>query len=155
MLYLWIKYLHIVGAVVIFGTGLGTAFQMWMAHRGRDPRSIATVARNVMVADWVFTTPAVVLQPITGLTLAVLVGHAIHDGWLILSLVLYGIAAACWLPVVWLQIRMARIARETAERGGRLPPAYWRMARVWFWLGWPAFVAVLVILHLMVFRPDI
>ncbi|HYD67244.1 DUF2269 domain-containing protein [Azospirillum sp.] len=153
--YLWVKYAHILGAVVIFGTGLGTAFQMFAAHLRGDVRGIAVVARNVVLADWLFTTPSVILQPITGVTLALLAGFPLTSGWIVVSVGLYALAGACWLPVVWLQLRMAQLARAAAEEGTPLPPAYHRMARWWFALGWPAFGALLVVFHLMLFKPDL
>lgn len=151
--YVWLKYLHVVSATVIFGTGLGTAFQMWTAHRSGDVQAIAVVARNVVRADWLFTTPAVFVQPATGLWLAHLAGYGIGDRWLTVSLLLYAVAGACWLPVVWLQIRMRDLAVAAATNGQPLPTAYHRALRCWFVLGWPAFGAVLVIFHLMVTRP--
>lgn len=151
--YLWLKYLHIVSAMVIFGTGLGTAFQMWMAHRSQNAAVISAVAHNVVWADWLFTTPAVIVQPISGVILAWMVGYGWNDRWLTASVALYVLAGACWLPVVWLQIRMRDLATEAALSRHPLPPTYQRCARWWFVLGWPAFGAVLVIIHLMIQRP--
>lgn len=152
---LWLKFLHLLGAMVLFGTGLGTAFQFWFAHRSGDPRAIAVVARNTVLADWAFTAPAVILQPITGIALAVLLGYSLTSGWIVMTLALYILAGACWLPVVALQIRMARLAHEAVRSGRPLPPHYHRAARMWLRLGWPAFAAVLVILHLMLARPSL
>jgi uncharacterized membrane protein len=150
-----LKFLHVVGAAVIFGTGLGTAFQMWRADRSRDARFIAGVARGVITADWLFTAPAVVLQPVTGYFLARAIGWPLDSGWIVLSAALYVFAGVCWCPVVWLQIRMRRLADDAVRTGAPLPDRYRRCARVWFWLGWPAFGAVLVIFHLMIARPEI
>ncbi|MEN3791930.1 DUF2269 domain-containing protein [Fulvimarina sp. MAC3] len=151
--YLWIKYVHLIGATVIFGTGLGTAFQMLSAHRSGEVRGIALVARNVVKADWFFTTPAVIIQPLTGATMAIYMGYSIWDRWLWMSILLYALAGACWLPVVWLQLRMRDLAAQAAEKGTPLPPDYHRLFRCWFALGWPAFGAVLVIFHLMIQKP--
>ena len=150
-----IKYLHVLGAIVIFGTGLGTAFHMWCAHRTGDARVIAAAGRSTVLADWIFTTPAVVLQPLTGVALAWVYGWPLTTGWLIVSVALYLLAGACWLPVVWLQLRMRALAQAAADAGMPLPAAYRRAARVWFWLGWPAFLAMFVILHLMIARPGL
>ena len=150
-----VKYLHVLGAIVIFGTGLGTAFHMWCAHRTGDARVIAAAARSTALADWIFTTPAVVLQPLTGVALAWLYGWPLTTGWLIASVALYLLAGACWLPVVWLQLRMRALAQTAAETGAPLPAAYRRAARAWFWLGWPAFLAMFAILHLMIARPGL
>jgi uncharacterized membrane protein len=152
---LWLRFLHLLGAILLFGTGLGTAFQFWMAHRSGDARAIAVVARNSVLADWLFTTPAILLQPLTGAALAVMLGYALTSGWILATLLLYGLAGACWLPVVALQIRMARLARQAVAAGKPLPPEYHHAARLWFRLGWPAFAAVLLILHLMIWRPGL
>ena len=150
-----LRWVHVVSATILFGTGLGTAFHMWMAHLGRDPRVIAAVGRNVVLADWFFTTPAVIVQPVSGYFLARLAGIPLDSGWLLLSVALYLLTGACWLPVVWLQMRMARLAAEAARQSTPLPPAYFRAARAWFWLGWPAFIAVLAIIHLMLAKPSL
>ncbi len=152
--YTWIKILHIASSTILFGTGLGTAFQMWMAHLSGDPRSIATVARNVVRADLLFTMPSVVIQPLSGIALVWLAGFDPLASWLVVAYGLYGLAAACWLPVVWLQIRARDMAREAAAADRPLPQAYHRCMRLWFALGWPAFSAVLAIFWLMVAKPE-
>lgn len=116
-LYMAIKYVHVISSTIIFGTGLGTAFQMWAAHRRGDVRAIAVVARNVVRADWYFTTPAVIVQPLSGAAMMHLAGFQITDGWLAVSLGLYVLTGACWLPVVWLQMRAAKLAEEAAVTG--------------------------------------
>lgn len=153
--YLWLKVIHILSATVLFGTGLGTAFQMWMAHLSGDPRSIATVARNVVVADFAFTTPAVVIQPATGILLIWLSGADPFSSWLVAVYVLYAIAGACWIPVVWLQIRVRDIAQDACVAGSALPLTYQRYMWLWFALGCPAFAAVIAIFWLMVIKPTV
>ena len=149
---LWIKLAHILGAVILFGTGLGTAFHMWFAHLRGNPATIAVVARNVVLADWVFTTPAVILQPITGAWLAIEGGYSWSDRWLVSAVALYLIAGACWVPVVCLQLRMYQLARQALVSGEPLPEAYRRYSRWWFRLGWPAFLSLIVVFYLMVFK---
>ena len=152
MLYLSLKTLHVLSMVLLFGTGLGTAWYKWMADRSGNLAHIAVTNRHVVLADWLFTTPTVILQPATGLWMAAMIGLPLSTPWLAASLVLYAIAGVCWLPVVWLQMRMARLSREAAETGAALPPLYWRYARTWFWLGVPAFAAMVVIVALMVLK---
>ena len=153
--YTWIKLAHILGATVLFGTGLGTAFQMWMAHRSGDARAIATVSRNVVLADFLFTTPAVILQPLTGIALTWLVGLDPLSPWLVAAYALYFIAGACWLPVVWLQLRICALAGDAAESGRTLSRDYHRFMRFWFYLGWPAFAAVIIIIWLMTSKAQV
>lgn len=150
-----IKLLHILSSTVLFGTGLGTAFQMWMAHQGGDVAGIARVSRQVVWADWLFTTPAIVLQPLTGLLLVHVLGYGLWEPWLVAVYALYALAGACWLPVVWLQLRIRDLAAAAAGNSSCLPPRYFRLMRWWFWLGWPAFIAVLGIFWLMVTKPGL
>lgn len=152
MSYLAIKTLHILSMVLLFGTGLGSAFYKWMADRSGVVAHIAATNRQVVLADWMFTTPTVIFQPLSGLWLAYQAGWSLTTPWIALSLGLYALAGACWLPVVVLQIRMARLAAEALRAGSDLPPRYWRMARAWFWLGVPAFTAMVLVVALMVFK---
>ena len=154
-LYLLVKLVHILSATVLFGTGLGTAFFMWRADRSGDVAAIAVTARNVVLADWMFTTPAVILQPLTGVWLAVEGGYSLTETWLMVSIGLYLVAGACWLPVVRLQTRMRDLAAAARATESPLPEAYRRRMRLWFILGWPAFTAVIVVFFLMVVRPGI
>jgi uncharacterized membrane protein len=152
-LYALLKIAHIVGATVLLGTGAGIAFFMLMAHRTRDPALIAHTAGIVVLADTVFTASAVILQPVTGAALAHLSGYPLLSGWIGASLVLYVVAGLCWLPVVWIQIRLRDLARHAVATGAPLPERYVRLFRLWFALGFPAFAAVLGIVWLMVVKP--
>lgn len=153
MTYLFVKWLHVLSATVLFGTGLGTAFQMWMAHRRGDVRAIAATARNVVKADWLFTATSGVAQPVTGGVMIWMAGHDPLAPWLAWSYALYALALACWLPVVWLQIRVRNLAEAAVREATPLPAAYHRCMRWWFALGWPAFLSLLAIFWLMVARP--
>jgi uncharacterized membrane protein len=152
-LLLALRLLHILGATVLFGTGLGIAFFMLMAHRTRDPALIAHTARIVVIADAAFIATAVVIQPVTGLLQARLIGFSLEEPWLAISLGLYLLVGACWLPVVWIQIRLRNLAATAARDGTPLPPLYHRLFRIWFALGWPAFAGVIAIFALMVWKP--
>ena len=151
--YFVLKFIHIVSSAVLFGTGLGIAFFMWMAHRTGDARAIAQTARTVVIADAVFTASAVVVQLATGLGLAAIAGFSLREPWLVAALALYVFVGACWLPVVWIQLRLRDLARDAAAAGTALPARYRRLFGIWFWLGWPAFVGVLVIFALMIWKP--
>jgi uncharacterized membrane protein len=153
--YFALKFLHIIGAAVLLGTGAGIAFFMLVAHRTGKPAIISGVARIVVTADFLFTATAVVAQPITGLLLVWLIGYSLWDGWIVLSIVLYFVTGAFWLPVVWMQMRMRDLAEEAVRRDQPLPPAYHRLFRLWFAFGFPAFAAVLGIFWLMIARPPI
>lgn len=151
--YLLVKWLHILSSVVLVGTGLGSAFYMFFGNRSGSVAAQAVISRLVVRADWWFTTPAAVFQPLSGLWLAHAAGWPLSTPWLLLALLLYAFAGACWLPVVWLQLRMARMAHEAARGGTPLPAAFDRYRRWWEGLGYPAFVAMLAIFYLMVAKP--
>jgi uncharacterized membrane protein len=153
MAYLVLKFLHVIGAMVLLGTGSGIAFFMLMAHRSRDVAFIARTAGTVVTADLLFTASAVVVQPITGYVLAREAGFPIGEGWILASLVLYGVAGLFWLPVVWMQARMRDLARAAAAGGTPLPAAYHRLFRWWFAFGFPGFGAVAGIVWLMIAKP--
>ncbi|MCB1336127.1 MAG: DUF2269 domain-containing protein [Maritimibacter sp.] len=146
-------YLHVIGAAVLFGTGAGIAFFMVISNRSGDPRLIAHVAGIVVLADTVFTATAAVVQPITGTLLARSAGWPLLEGWVAVSLLLYVVVGAFWLPVVWIQIRLRDLARAARDTGEALPLRYHRLYRVWFAFGFPAFGAVLAILWLMLDKP--
>ncbi len=152
MTYTALKTLHILSMVLLFGTGLGSAFYKWMADRSGIVTHIAITNRHVVLADWIFTTPTVIFQPLSGLLMVSLLGLPLTTPWIIVSLLLYALAGICWLPVVWLQIRMQRISAEAASRGCHLPEVYWQMARLWFWLGVPAFISMVLVVALMVYK---
>jgi uncharacterized membrane protein len=153
--YLVLKFLHVIGATVLLGTGAGIAFFMLLAHRSGDVAVIAGVARIVVIADYVFTATAVVAQPVTGLLLAKSAGYSLAEGWIVASIALYLFTGAFWLPVVWMQARMRNLARAALEAGTPLPREYHRLFRWWFAFGFPAFTAVLAIFWLMIARPEL
>jgi uncharacterized membrane protein len=153
MEYLAIKWLHILSSTLLFGTGLGSAFYMFFSSLTRDVRAIAVVVRYVVIADWAFTTPTIILQPATGFYLLHLGGIDWRSTWIIASIGLYLLAGACWLPVAWMQIRMRDMARAAAQSGTELPARYWRYLRWWVALGIVAFCSLVVVFYLMVVKP--
>ena len=153
MIYLWIKVLHVVSATVLFGTGLGIAFFKVTADGSGNVNAMRVVGERVVWADWLFTTPAIVVQAVTGVALARIAGVPLLSGWVLAAIVLYGLAGVCWLPVVWLQMRMRDLARAAEQTETAVGERYWRYARLWFWLGVPAFTAVLGVFVLMVLKP--
>ncbi|MDA8444048.1 DUF2269 family protein [Paracidovorax valerianellae] len=151
--YLSLKWVHILSSVLLVGTGFGSAFYLFFANRSGNVAAQAVVSRLVVRADTWFTTPAGIVQPITGVAMAMMAGWPLSTPWLAASIGLYGLAGLCWLPVLWLQWRMAAIARDAAEQGTPMPALYNRYARWWEALGYPAFVAMLAIYYLMVHKP--
>jgi uncharacterized membrane protein len=152
--YLAVKTVHILSAAVLFGTGAGIAFFMAMAHRTGDVQTIAATARIVVAADFLFTLPAVIVQPATGAWMIWQAGFEPTEAWLVAAYLLYLLVGACWVPVVFLQIKARDLAAEALAAGAPLPQAYHRAFRLWFVLGWPAFAAVVGLYLLMLFKPE-
>jgi uncharacterized membrane protein len=153
--FLVLKLVHVLGAAVLFGTGLGIAFFMWMAHRTGNAAHVAQTARVVVIADTVFTASAVVVQPVSGALLAWHMGYSLYESWIMTSLVLYVLVGVCWLPVVWIQIQLRDLARAAANAGTPLPERYHQLFGLWFGLGWPAFAGVIAIFALMIWKPQL
>lgn len=151
--YVALKWVHIVSSTILFGFGAGSAYYFWVAHLTRDVRTIAKVARAVARTDVIVTGVAGVVQPASGLMLAMMSGIDLGAPWLVAAYLLYALAFACWAPVVWLQMRAAKLAEAAAEDGGILGDEYRKTMRLWFILGWPAFLALLMIFWLMIAKP--
>jgi len=153
--YFILKFVHVIGAAVLLGTGAGIAFFMLLAHRTGNAATVAAVARIVVVADFLFTATAVVVQPVSGILLAWNAGYSLRDGWIAASIALYLVTGAFWLPVVWMQMRMRDLAATAASDATPLPAEYHRLFRLWFAFGFPAFTAVLAIFWLMIAKPPL
>jgi len=150
MEYIIAKWIHVLSSTVLFGTGIGSAFYLLMTTLTRDVRAIAVTTRILVMADWMFTATTAILQPLTGFWLIHIAGFPMSTPWLAWSMWLYALAIACWLPVVWLQMRLRDVAAAADRAGQPLPPAYWRYFGWWVALGIPAFFAFLAIFYLMV-----
>jgi len=151
--YVVVKWLHILSSTFLFGTGIGSAWYMLFANLSGDVRAIAVVARNVVIADWVFTATTAIIQPATGFYMIHLAGYPLDSTWIRWSIALYVLAGACWLPVVWIQMRLRDLSAEAVRNDTALPPQYWRYFKTWVALGVPAFAAFIVIFWLMVAKP--
>lgn len=152
-MYEWLKWLHILSSVVMVGTGFGSAFYLFMANRSGNLQAQWVVSRLVVKADWWFTTPSVIIQPLSGLAMTHLAGWPLSATWLQWTYLLYALAALCWLPVLWLQLRMHDMLQHAVSSSTPLPATYWRYARMWEWLGYPTFTAMVVIYWMMVAKP--
>lgn len=151
--YLVVKVIHVISSVLLVGTGFGTAFYLFFANRSGSVEAIAVVSRLVVRADWWFTTPAVIVQPLSGAYMLHMAGYPLDAPWIVVSAILYVFAGACWLPVVWYQVRMCRMAVAAHAARTPLPAQYWQYARRWEWLGYPAFLAMVAVFALMVMKP--
>ena len=155
MEYLSLKLIHIISSTILFGCGVGSAFYMFAANRQKDVRAIYFTVKNVVIADWIFTTPAIIIQPVSGIFLVQNQGYSFTDSWLLLAIILYCFAGICWLPVVWMQIKMRNMAQISIKKNIPLPKIYWQMNRLWILLGSLAFPALIIIFYLMVFKPEL
>lgn len=150
--YVTLKLIHILSAVVVAGTGTGIAFFMFMAARSKNTEAIAEVTKIVVIADWVFTAPAVVAQFVTGLLLMNRLGYSFSSPWFLAVISLFIFIGLCWLPVIWIQYKLRDQAMLSKERS-EPSPEFNRLMKLWTLLGIPAFSAILVIFWLMIFKP--
>ncbi len=151
--YLTIKTLHIISSTILFGTGMGIAFFHFSSHFSDNIHEKMFAARNTVLADYFFTFPAVIVQPLTGVWLVWQGGYGWLDVWLFATYMLYLLAGICWIPVVWIQIQMKKELAQCVVTGAELSERYHRLFKYWFLLGWPAFVGLVAIFFLMVFKP--
>lgn len=155
MQYEFLKWVHLLSATILFGTGLGSAFYKWCADRSGSIQAIAHTNRIVVIADWMFTTPTVIIQPISGIWLAHIIGIPLSEPWILTTFVFYLVAGSCWIPVVWLQIQMRNLSKQALDQHTSLKTTYHRYAHIWFWLGIPAFASMVIVYFLMIFKPVI
>jgi len=150
--YLLLKLIHILAAVVVTGTGAGIAFFMFMADRSNNPHAIYITAKTVILGDWIFTTPAVITQLVTGFLLMNKLGYSYTSNWFYSVIGLFVFIGACWLPVLRIQYQLRNIAEKSLE-SEEVTPEFKKLMRIWTALGIPAFLSILVIFYLMVFKP--
>ncbi|HEX8606788.1 MAG TPA: DUF2269 domain-containing protein [Pseudoduganella sp.] len=153
MEYVLVKWLHILSATFLFGTGIGSAWYLLLTVVSRNVAAIAAVSRIVVLADWVFTATTMVVQPLTGFYLVHIAGYPLDSLWIVWSVILFVMAGLCWLPVVWLQMRLRDLSAAAVAGNTPLPPLFWRYFKVWVVLGIPAFFAFLAVFWLMVAKP--
>ena len=151
--YYALKTLHIVSSTILFGTGIGIAFFMLRSLYTDNIHEKIYATKNTVQADYYFTLPAGIVQPLSGFALVYLSGINVTSTWLTASFIVYIIAGLCWLPVVWIQIQLRNMCIDSLNTGSELPKRYYTLFKVWFFLGWPAFVGLIVIFYLMVTKP--
>lgn len=151
--YLLVKTLHILSSTILFGTGIGIAYFFLRSHYSKNIHEKYFALGNTVIADYLFTLPAVVIQPLSGLWLVQHGGFNWLDSWLVASYFLFAATTVCWLPVVWIQIKLKKLVANSLQQGTGLPARYMRLFRLWIALGIPAFLALIVIFFLMVLKP--
>ncbi|RBB97040.1 DUF2269 domain-containing protein [Pseudomonas sp. MWU12-2115] len=150
MLYLGLKYVHVIAAIFLFGFGMGSYLYLIAASRTANPQVIAHVARMVVRYDAWITTPAGFIQIATGYWLTRLAGLPLTADWVLMSLILFFIVGSLWLPVLVLQKRLQRMAASAVVCGTRLADEYRAVYRQWFWMGVCGFLGMFVIVLMMV-----
>ena len=150
--YLILKLIHILCAVVVAGTGVGIAFFMYMVNRSKNIEAIAVTARHVVLADWIFTMPAVILQFITGILLMLELGYSFTSTWFVVVITLFIFIGLCWIPVLFIQVKIRELSASSLS-SGIIDTRFARLMMLWTGLGIPAFTAIVIIFWLMVFKP--
>lgn len=150
--YSLLKTIHIISATLLFGTGFGTYFFMIRATRSGNVEALRVTAATVVLADWLFTTPAVIVQLATGLLLMDRLGIPFSSTWFLVVMALTLLVGGLWLPVVGIQLVLSKMLRELPP-GAPLPERFTRLVRIWEGLGYPAFLSGPAIFALMVYKP--
>jgi uncharacterized membrane protein len=145
-------FLHIISAILLLGVGGGSAFYKFMADRSNNLEVIAHTNKMVVLADWLFTTPSAILQPLTGVWLMSMLDISIWTPWLFWSIVLYYFAGILWLVAVYLQIQMKRMALEAQENNRALGKKYDKLVAYWIILGIFSFLSMGAVFSFMVFK---
>lgn len=153
MLYIWLKYIHILSSTILFGTGIGTASVMFYGHLSKNMNAMAVINRYVVLVDWIFTGTSGLVQPVTGFWLIYIAGYSLTSHWIVIGILGYLIAAICWFPVVYLQIKIRDITEEAVAKDEALPSVYYVYFKWWFALGWPAFISLMLVFYMMVAKP--
>ena len=151
--YLTIKTIHIISSAVLFGTGAGIAFFMYRSRFTENMDKKFYAIQNTVLADYLFTLPAVIIQPLSGFWLISQGGYNWTELWLVITYVLYIIVGLCWLPVVWIQIQRKYMLADSIDRRVALPDRFQRLFKIWLNLGFPAFIGLIIVFFLMVFKP--
>ncbi|QAY85796.1 DUF2269 family protein [Pseudomonas arsenicoxydans] len=150
MLYLCLKYIHIIAAVFLFGFGMGSYLYLIAASRTANPQVIVHVARMVVRFDTWITTPAGFIQIVTGYLLMKVAGLPLSTEWILTSLIIFLCVGSLWLPVLALQKRLCVMASNAVETGRTLDDEYRSVYKKWWWMGVFGFAGMFVIVMMMV-----
>jgi uncharacterized membrane protein len=149
-----LKFLHILGVILLVGNVTVTAVWKVFADRTHNPVVIAFGQRLVTITDWFLTGVGIAFVVIGGYGM-VYVADLDPFGafWLVWGQVLFVLSGLIWaLLLIPAQIRQAREARGFAE-GGEIPPSYRRDAVRWIFWGVVATVPLVAAVWLMVVKP--
>lgn len=152
MSYEIVKLIHLLSMLLLLGIGSGSAFYKYITDKKGSLEAIVFINKQVVLADWLFTTPSAIIQPLSGIALAHLLGYSLTTPWILYSIILFIFSGVLWLGAVYLQIKMRDISIGSLEQKQTLPPLYYRYAKIWFLLGIPSFLAMFSVMLLMVFR---
>ncbi len=150
-----LKLLHILSAVVMTGTGIGLAYFLFLAVLTKKQEALVAIARWVIWGDWLFTLPAIITQIISGLLLVERLGWSFASVGMHWILTLYALMLVCWLPVIVIQYKLYHISLKILTEGQDVHchPSFKRLFRLWVLLGSIAFVCVLLLFWIMIFKP--
>ena len=149
-----LKFVHVLGVVILVGNVTITAYWKVLADLTRDSRIVAHAQRGVTIADWIFTLLGIALIMIGGYGAALVNDLPLFGSfWLVAGQILFGVSGLIWLGIlVPLQIRQARAAREFAD-GGAVPAEYRRDSKTWLVWGIIATVPLVAAVYVMVVKP--
>ncbi len=152
MIYPALKLIHVLSATILFGGGIFAALLGTIVFGSGKVKTIAEVGPHIVKLETYLTVLSGLTQIITGLWLASIAGFPVLSGWLGWVLLLFCIAAVCWILGVWLQHRMVELSKTAIETNSELPAEYNERFKIWTFLGLPSTTAMLGIFYLMVFK---
>lgn len=146
----FLVFIHVVSAVIFIGNIVTVAFWKLKAEFSRDPAHIHRTAKNIMVADYIFTIPSNIGLLISGFLLAFQSSYPLTEiNWLTLSLTLFIVTGILWVVCLLpLQRKMIHYSQGNWDEAN-----YKKVSRTWDALGTLATLIPLFILYLMVMKP--
>ncbi len=145
--YFLLKLIHILSATLMIGTGLGSAFYLYLTYKKSAVQTVKEVLNFVILADTIFTTPSVIIQLITGIMLSDLLG-LLYTDWFWLVLAVSVIVLVLWLRAAFIQFKLKKLLEEE----NKLSPKFHHLMNIWFILGVPSFGGAIYLYYLMVYR---
>ena len=156
MIYLSLKFLHIVGAILFLGNITTGVF--WKAHadKSRDPAIIAHALDGIIRSDRLFTIPGVLIILAAGIAAAIVGGlPMLRTEWLAAGFILLSIAGIAFSArIAPLQRRMRDLARASTDPAAFDWATYEKLSRDWAIWGSVALISPFLAAALMVFKPS-
>ena len=149
-LYLWIKFLHVLMAIV--AVGFNATYGIWLSRAAREPEHELHVLRGIKTLDDRFANPAYGLLLLTGIWMVAISFWQITTFWILSALILYAVlillGIGLYTPTLRRQIRVLETEGPQSEE-------YQWLARRSTLVGVALAILVVIIVALMVLKPTL